>query len=370
MKIKMIQTLSAIVLLMCGIAFSVHAEPSANKKFVVGLILPLSGGLADFGEALRRGFELAQQDAPELFSHIELRYQDSQFDQKVALSAFNALEQQGGVNLYHVWGVSPNETVLPAANARSRPVIAETSMRSAPVNKPYVVRASRTGYDAAEKLIKVFSERKWTHVGVIVTQIPYYTDIVDALKEIGSKYGIKVEVVGEVTPTDQDFRSLLLKSKDKKFDAFGPLVFLDQLFAFCEQAKVIHFSPTIFGAHIHNSVDAMTRCSPLSEGALFPGQIIGKEFRERYIAKYKTDQRLDSAAQSYETAKIIGELFGKAESYKYTAQQILDSLKTVNHTATPVGSYHYAETPEGGKAISFDEIILTFKDGQIVPLAK
>lgn len=43
------------------------AADSTNKKFVVGLILPLSGELADYGEALRHGFELAEEDNPKVF---------------------------------------------------------------------------------------------------------------------------------------------------------------------------------------------------------------------------------------------------------------------------------------------------------------
>lgn len=356
---------TALLCLLFVVATAV-AEPG-NRKFVVGLILPLSGELADYGEALRHGFELAQEEEPERFRHLELRYQDSQYDQKTALNAFNSLEQQGDVDLYHTWGVSPNETILPIANQRGRPVLAETSMRSAAAGRPFVVRAARTGYDAAEKLMQAFARRKWDRVGVIVTQIPYYTDIVDALKEFGPKYGVQIDVVAEVTPSEQDFRSIVTKNKSKDFDAFGPLLLLNQVLTFCEQANIIQFTKPMFGAHIHNSLEGMKRCLPLSEGVLFPGQVVSTEFHHRYTAKYGTDLRLDSAAHSYETAKIIAELFGHDRSFEYTAQQILDRLKTVNRPTSSVGAYQYSETSEGGKAIAFNEIVLTFAKGEIVP---
>jgi len=361
--------LSAVAFVLFFLTSLTAAAESNDKKFVVGLILPLSGELADYGEALRHGFEIAEEENPELFNHIELRYQDSQYDQKAALNAFGRLEQQGDVKLVHTWGVSPNETILPLANQRGRPVLAETSMRSAAVNRPFVVRAARTGYDAAERLVEGFSKKKWKHVGVIVTQIPYYTDIVDALKEFGAKAGVSVEVVAEVTPAEQDFRSIILRNKGKNFDAFGPLLLLNQILTFCEQAKAVKFTTPMFGAHIHNSLDAMKRCAPLSEGVLLPGQVVGKDFHDRYVSRYHTDLRLDSAAHSYETAKIIAQLFGNDKSYQYTTQEILDSLKTVKRAESSVGPYQYSETPEGGKAITFSEILLTYKNGQIVPFS-
>jgi branched-chain amino acid transport system substrate-binding protein len=357
-----------VLLFLMLLASFTFAEQEQKKKFVVGLILPLTGQLADYGEALRNGFKLAEEEEPKLFEHIELRYQDSQYDQKAALNAFNALEQQGGVNLYHTWGVSPNETILPVADTKRRPVLAETSMRSAAVKRPYVVRVSRTSYDAAGKLVEAFTKKNWRRVGIIITQIPYYTDVLDGVKEFGSRNGIEIDVLGEVTPAEQDFRSYLLKAKGKNYDALGTLVLLNQLLNLCEQAKTIHFERPMFGAHIHNTLEGMKRCLPLSNGAIFPGQVVSDKFREAYRERFKNDLRLDSAAHSYETARVIAGLFGNEQSHAFSADEILAKLKTVKQSSSSVGPYEYSESPEGGKSISFNEIILTFKDDKIVPL--
>lgn len=341
------------------------AEPPA-KKFVVGLILPLTGELADYGEALRHGFDLAVSESPEPFSHIELRYQDSQYDQKAALSAFNALEHQSDVNLYHTWGVSPNETILALANQRGRPVLAETSMQSAAAKRPYVVRAARTSYDAAEKMVEAAAARSYRHIGLVVTQIPYYIDFVEALREFGPKKGVTFEIVSEPAASDQDFRSVIVKSKGKSFDAFGSLLLRSQILAFCDQAKTLRFTKPMFGAHIHNDHEALQHCLPLSDGAIFPGQVVSRDFRDRYFAKFGTEARLDSAAHSYETAMIIAELFGRSESYAFTPQIILERLATVRRENSSVGPYRYTESVRGGKSISFNETVLNFKGGKVV----
>jgi ABC-type branched-subunit amino acid transport system substrate-binding protein len=66
-----------------------------KKRFKAGLIFPLSGAVADYGIALRNGFELEQEEKPEFFKKIEFIYQDSLYDEKSSLSAFYALEQRG-----------------------------------------------------------------------------------------------------------------------------------------------------------------------------------------------------------------------------------------------------------------------------------
>ncbi len=341
-----------------------------QEKFTVGLILPLSGGLADYGEALRHGFELAEADYPELFKHIELRYEDSKYEEKTALSAFYSLEQKGGVDLYHVWGVSPNAAILPISNAKKRPALSETSMRSAGKDRPYVVVASRTGYAAAQNLVNTFAAKGWKHVGLIITQIPYYTDIADALVELGKQKNIQIELYDQVAPSDHDFKSILTRTKNKDIDAIGPLLLADQILSFCNQANALHYAKPIFGAHIHNSAELMKQCLPLSEGAFFPGVIVSQDFRRRYAERFGTELRIDSAAGSYETAKIIAQLFGKTEKAKLTPEEIIARFKTVNEPNSSIGSFAYSETPEGGQAINFSEIVLSFEGGNIGPIAK
>lgn len=56
MKTFKLWFLSCLVVLVGGSQRAV-SEPS-DKKFVVGLILPLTGELADYGQALRNGFDL------------------------------------------------------------------------------------------------------------------------------------------------------------------------------------------------------------------------------------------------------------------------------------------------------------------------
>ena len=96
--------------------FLAVAQDNQASVFRVGAILPLTGPVADYGVAVKNGFELAKSDHPATFKNVEIVYQDSSYDGKTAVNAFNALFARGDINLYYVWGVTPNADYYPQLN--------------------------------------------------------------------------------------------------------------------------------------------------------------------------------------------------------------------------------------------------------------
>lgn len=54
--------------------FIIHMPLNAQEKIQIGVIAPLSGGMATIGNAIKNGIEMAKSDHPELFSQIEFIY--------------------------------------------------------------------------------------------------------------------------------------------------------------------------------------------------------------------------------------------------------------------------------------------------------
>lgn len=114
------------------------------ESFNVGVIVPLSGELAGYGKAVVNGIKLAEIENPSLFTNINFYYQDSKYDSKVAVSAFRALNENNDINLYHTWGVSPNESLIPILEANKIPAIVETTLTESTLDKKFIIRAART----------------------------------------------------------------------------------------------------------------------------------------------------------------------------------------------------------------------------------
>lgn len=86
------------------------AEPTTTKPIKIGVILPLTGIVATFGEEAKRGIEAARQNG------VEIIYEDDQCDPKLAVAAFKKLTELDGVNV--IIGPtcgSPQEVVAPLA---------------------------------------------------------------------------------------------------------------------------------------------------------------------------------------------------------------------------------------------------------------
>lgn len=128
--------------------------------FNVGVIIPLTGDLADYGVSIKRGFDLAIAQSPQRFSKIHFIFEDSRYDANTAVLALQKLKATDSIDLYYAWGVSPTEAIIPIAESSKLPLLVETTLKESVANKKYVVRAARTGERIAKALAEELAGRK------------------------------------------------------------------------------------------------------------------------------------------------------------------------------------------------------------------
>ncbi len=356
-----------------ALALSVSVNYSAERAraqaqtsvFRVGVIVPLTGPLADYGEAVRRGVESARHDYPERFSKIELVYQDSAYDGKTAVNALQSLMARQDVDLYYTWGVSPNEAVLPVADARKLPVIAETTLKSSVVGKPFSVRAAPTGEMTAKVVASELAKRGYRSVGILLVDIPYYRDIVESLKRALKASGAAVEVMDSFSPEANDFKSTITKLRAKGYDAIGVFLLSDQVVTYYRQAHALHFAVQTFGASMHDSQELMTRAGQGAEGALFVGYDVVPEFQSRWMREFNDDSRVGYGANAYDTALMIAELFGDGSSANLSSEATVARFATISPRQGVSGAFSFAESPDAGKHFDFPLSARIVKQGRI-----
>jgi ABC-type branched-subunit amino acid transport system substrate-binding protein len=325
--------------------------------FRVGAIVPLTGPLADYGEAVRRGFESAKRERPERFTGVEFVYQDSAYDGKTALSALQALISRGDINLFYAWGVTPNEALLPVLHARS-----------AVVGKPLSIRAAPTGDMTAKVLAAELVKRGSRSIGVLLVDIPYYRDIVRALEAHLKSSGTSVEVVDTFSPEVNDFKSTITKLRSKGYDSIGVFLLNDQVVTYYKQANALKFAVQTFGASIHDSQELMTRAGQGAEGAIFVGYDVAPEFQSRWLKDFNDDSRIGCGANAYDTALMIAELFGDGSSVALSAAETVSRFANITTRNGVSGSFAFAETAEAGKHFDFPLSARIIKRGRIAKL--
>lgn len=97
-----------------AVSYSNSNKPVSAGKIKVGVILPLSGQYASFGESVKNSMELSLKDLQN--KNIEIVFEDDQYDSAKALSAYNKLQSVDNVDLV-VGLVSPTlEVIKPVIN--------------------------------------------------------------------------------------------------------------------------------------------------------------------------------------------------------------------------------------------------------------
>ncbi len=355
--------LSYVISLFIIFTFSSGTKADSHQ-FSLGIIIPLSGALAEYGTAIRNGFQLAQADHPELFSNVNFIYEDSGYDATTAIGALNNLRITKTIDLYYMWGVSPTEAMLPIADKNELAVIAETTIKEATVGRKYVVRAARTGERIAKSLSDEIKRRGLKQVSLVITQIPFYTDIIRYLESDLKLNGIKITKLQEVLPSETDFKSYIANLKRDNNDAVGLFLLPAQLVNFYRQLKIVKLNVQTFNADLLDSSTIIKECPDTIENAFFTQVGVTEEFRKKYIDFAESDIHIGSAAQSYDVALLIGELFGKVKS-KLTTAEIIKTISEISERSGATGAFKYTDTLESGKELRMPVSLKRVRHGKI-----
>src|SRR5215212_6092609 len=76
---------------------------AATDKLIVGVNLPLTGDVAEYGVAVRNGIEMARKEQPGLFEDIDFLYGDNRYDGRTALTVFHSQHDVQKAKLSFVW---------------------------------------------------------------------------------------------------------------------------------------------------------------------------------------------------------------------------------------------------------------------------
>lgn len=338
-----------IAVLICMPLMAV-AEPKSDLDFNVGVIIPLTGDLAEYGSAIKNGFELAAIESPEKFSNIKFIYEDSKYDGKTAVSALQKLRTSKSIDVYYLWGVSPTEAMLPIAVSQKLAVIAETTVKDATVGKPLVVRAARTGERIAKALASELARRKVESVSFIVTEIPFYLDIIRYLEIALKEKAIVVTRKREILPSEVDFKSFFLNRSVGKNEAEGVFLLPSQFTTFFRQAAEANQPINAFNADILDSQTIVESCPDNIDGTFFTHVGVTSQFRDSYKRYFHEETHVGSAAQSYDLAMILSKLFGKLDK-KLSPEEIIEKVSQLKVHTGVTGTFSYTETIDGGKEL-------------------
>lgn len=275
---------------------------SCNRKtdqrtLKIGIMTPLTGEVASWGDMQRKSTELALEDLKARGvldgTQIQVVYEDDSATPKNGVNAFRKLADVDKVPI--VVG-SPASTVTlavaPIANEKKLVLLSSGSTATDVANAgPYVFRIMPSDEVQASIMADWILELGYTNVAIIYVENAWGKGLVEQFKTDFAKKGGKILAIESSKPDSSDYRAQL-----SKIESLNPAAIYAPLYTrgaglMIRQAREMGFKQQIFGADVYGTPELVQAGGDSVNGVLYTtfGQHKGpayQQFSQRYKDKY------------------------------------------------------------------------------------
>ena len=279
---KVASIIAIIVLVIIFILVIKNNKTQPVGVYKVGVLLPLTGDVASYGEPGKNVFELAKNEINSAGGinggQLELVYEDSKCDGAAAANAAQKLVNVDQVQ-FIIGGLCSTESLSAVPIAATKKVAMLSAVSTSPKLtgiSPYFFRISPSDASQGELDAQVAMKKGYKTVAVIQEQLDYPLGLSQVFTQNMEKLGGKTIVEAFPANTD-DFKTILTKLKLAKPDA----LFLDTQDSptaqrVLKQLQDLGWKPKIIiNEAIAGDIQALGTYGKLLEGA------IGAEFSAR-----------------------------------------------------------------------------------------
>lgn len=331
------------------------AEPPQVSR--VGVIVPLSGSLAEYGLAIQNGIKLATLDSG-AEAAIDWVWEDSKSDTKAAVSAFERLASSQGIEMVILWGTTPTEAVAPIAQARGIPLLAMSVSSTVASNRSLVLRTVGDAGWLVQPLVNHLRELNIKRIALLKAQWVYTEELARALSD---ELGPSVQI--ETYPferTDSDFRSAVTKIRNDKFDIVGVFLGAGQIRTFFRQAAELKLATKFFGSDFFGSEKEIDESGPVINGAVFPHLSVCPSFIARYKKQFGDDTHVAYAVNAYDMA----ELLIQKRDHAQPKEMLFEALEHAGNNSGVCDNFSYIDQPDVGKYFRYPVALYRVQDGK------
>lgn len=319
------------------------AEQAVKQPLKIGAILPLSGPAAVWGENIRNGMLLAQQDLAQQGINVDIVFEDSQAKPDVGLTAFRKLKDVDGVNMVISAFSRVSVPLVPVSDAEKIPLMMTlVSAKGVAEQSPFSFRFYSNERQYVEPQVAWMRLETLGEIAVLWINDEFGAAVHDVIVEQAALKGYSIVADEKYDPGATDFRTQLTKIKAANpkamlFVGSTPPEVSNALKQFREMGIAAEF---IENSAALSSPAAIQAAGPAAEGAItlaFPFSLgkTGGAFKERYQAAYNAAPNF-GAAFGYDMVALVGKASGgKAMPGEELAQSII-AVKTFDSLNGPV----------------------------------
>lgn len=361
---------TALILSLLLIVTACSQNPSgqitAEPVIKIGVIAPLTGEASSYGLAAKEGLDFAVKEINAqggiLGKKIRLDYEDSQLDNKKAVSIMNKFINVDKYDIVIVAdGSGPTTAVAPMADQTNTLIIA--TLASTPqlsTMGDYVFRTVPSDTYQGVKIAEFAENKGYETAAILYANDAYGQGIKDVFKK---------EYFGEITSFEPfnngetDFKTQLTKIKDKEPELIV-LAVRNELPNVLTQIKTLKIKSILLGTETTKDDELIQAAGNAREGMysiFFSEPTDYKGYRTAFKAKYDKEPPAYSD-YSYDAVYVLSEAITKANSFE--PEKVKDKLYSVRFK----GATGIVEFDSNGDVINKPFTFYKVINGSFVPV--
>lgn len=281
------------------------ASPNSEDMIKIGVIAPLTGWGAYWGEGFIKGLELATEEIKSKGGKIEAIIEDGATDAAKSASAAQKLINVDKINALLVEFTGPSSSVSPIAAQNKIPMIYDSLVKKFVDDNPYAFKFYFDIRKQCEIATNYLVKQGHKNIGGILLNLDFAPECQSAMEEVATKTGVNVKTYKFNIDTT-DLKTSISKMKSDGVDAIVPVFYEDHAISFFKQRSDLGFRvPVFMGIGIPDGLTEKVRVSVPTdslEGVIAYDQPIADEFLKRLREKYPniTEKDHTSAAYGYD----------------------------------------------------------------------
>lgn len=348
---------------------------AARADIVIGLIAPLTGPVAAYGDQVKNGAETAVEEINKaggiLGEKVVLKLADDAGEPKQGVSAANQLVGDG---VRFVVGPVTSGVAVPASDVFAENgilMVTPTATAPALTNRGLTNVLRTCGRDDQQAEVSaayVLEKFKGKRVAVIDDKGQYGKGLTDAFKATLNKGGMTEVLSESVTPGEKDLSALTTRLKAENIDVIYFGGYHPEAGLLARQLADISVKAQIIGGDGLSNTEYAAIGGDSANGTLFTNASDAlRNPDSKAAADALAARNIPAEAftlNAYAAVEVIKAGIEKAKSAE-DAQAVADALKTGEPIATAIGKVTYGET---GDMTSQSFSLYTWQGGKIVPV--
>ncbi|MCG7934254.1 MAG: penicillin-binding protein activator [Candidatus Thiodiazotropha taylori] len=302
--------------------FLSKSDDHANEQTRIGVVLPLTGDLANFGKTVLNGIQLALDDYVQENPSLEIKLlpEDSQAKPAVAVSALQKLIDANGVQII-IGSLTSSATLAMAPIAQQRQILLISPTASNPKLSdagPFFIRVwpsdSFDGAIAAEYCYNNLGLRK---AGVVNLNNDYGLGLKQVFTSTFKRLGGEVSFSDSYLEDATDFRTLLTKANHQDLDVLYLPGHPQGIGTILKQARELGVSMTFISNVAAEDKEFLSVAGNAAQGLFFTAPAFsietGGPAMKRFVQEYKrrfNDTPDVHAVKGFEAMTVLLEAIG------------------------------------------------------------